>query len=118
MRYHDDIDAEPQRLRLKGGAPRSTFEQRLATLERKVAELSNILHGVTQQLVEVSAMVNALERRAESAEHVADVTMEPVVIPAEERPRKKAAYLVADSEAPPKPRQRVKDNIIVADRDS
>ncbi len=119
MRYHDDIDAEPRRLRLKEGAPRSTFEQRLSTLERKVAELSNILHGITQQLVEVSALVNALERRVTVDEHVADeITVEPVVIPAEERPRKKTAYLVADSEAPPKPRQRVNNDIIIADRDS
>ncbi len=119
MRYHDDIDAEPRRLRLKEGAPRSTFEQRLSTLERKVAELSNILHGITQQLVEVSSVVNTLERRADVDEHVADdITVEPVAIPAEERPRKKTAYLVADSEAPPKPRQRDNNDIIVADRDS
>ncbi len=119
MRYHDDIDAEPRRLRLKEGAPRSTFEQRLSTLERKVAELSNILHGITQQLVEVSGSVNALERQANVDEPAAsDATVEPVAIPAEERPRKKTAYLVADSEAPPKPRQRMKDDVIVADRDS
>ncbi len=122
MRYHDDIDAEPRRLRLKEGAPRSTFEQRLSTLERKVAELSNILNGVTQQLVEVSSVVNALERRGNVYEHADeradDITVEPVVVPAEERPRKKTAYLVADSEAPPKPRQRVNNDIIIADRDS
>lgn len=118
MRYHDDVDAEPRRLRLKEGAPRSTFEQRLSTLERKVAELSNILHGITQQLVEVSSAVNALERRASVEEHEADVTVEPVAIPAEERPRKKTAYLVADNEAPPTPRQRVNNDIIIADRDS
>ncbi len=119
MRYHDEVDAEPRRLRLKEGAPRSTFEQRLSTLERKVAELSNIIHGITQQLVEVSSMVNALDRRTAEEEPVADeLTVEPVVIPTEERPRKKTAYLVADSEAPPKPRQRVNNDVIVADRDS
>ncbi|MGZ4903324.1 MAG: hypothetical protein ACXVIG_01815 [Halobacteriota archaeon] len=121
MRYHDDIDAEPRRLRLKEGAPRSTFEQRLSTLDRKVAELSNIIHGVTQQLVEVSSAVNALERRASVDEHVADdSTAEPVAIPPVEPPRKKkkTAYLVADSEAPPEPRRRVENDIIIADRDS
>ncbi len=118
MRYHDEIDAEPRRLRLKEGAPRSTLEQRLSTLERKVAELSNILHGITQQLVEVSSMVNALERRVTVEEHVDDITVEPVAIPAEERPRKKTAYLVADSEAPPKPRHRVDKDVIIADRET
>lgn len=64
-------------------------------------------------------MVNTLERRAGVDERVADnITVEPAMIPAEERPRKKTAYLVADSEAPPKPRQRVNNDIIVADRDS
>ncbi len=119
MRYHDEKDAEPRRLRLKEGAPRSTFEQRLSTLERKVAELSNIIHGITQQLVEVSSMVNALERRTADDEPAADkLVVEPVVMPAEERPRKKTAYLVADSEAPSKPRQRVDNDVIIADRDS
>jgi len=120
MRYHDDIDAEPQRLRLKEGAPRSTLEQRLSTLERKVAELSNILHGITQQLVEVTSAVKSLEHRANVDEHVADdITIEPVVVPAEERPRKKkTAYLVADSEAPPEPHKRIDNDVVIADRDS
>ncbi len=120
MQYHDDIDANPRRLRLKQGAPRSTFEQRLSMLERKVDELSNILHGITQQLVEVTSAVNSLEHRTNVDERVAeDITMEPVVIPTEDRPRKKKmAYLVADSEAPSTPRKRIDKDVVVADRDS
>ena len=58
MRYQDDLDAMPRRLRLKEGAPRSTLEQRVTMLERRVSELSATLNGITNQLVDVSSSVH------------------------------------------------------------
>ncbi len=58
MHYQDDLVEMPHRLRLKGGAPRSTLEQRVSMLERRVSELSDTLNGITNQLVDVTSSVH------------------------------------------------------------
>lgn len=123
MRHQDDPDAAPRRLRVREGAPRSTFEQRLSILERKVSELSGILNGITQQLVDVSSAVRDLQRVVSVDEQPlpeAEVEKEPIEEPPVKRPRKgkKTTYVIAEGDAPPEPRRQFKDDVIIADRDT
>jgi len=121
MRYQDDLDAMPRRLRLKEGAPRSTLEQRVTMLERKVAELSSTLNGITQQLVDVSSSVHDMSHLPGvygSGELSSDGESvdEPSLL-RQSRRRKKTAYVIADNDYPPEPERRLGDDIIIADRD-
>jgi hypothetical protein len=121
MRYQDDLDAMPHRLRLKEGAPRSTLEQRVTMLERRVSELSATLNGITQQLVDVSSSVHDMTHLPGvygQGELSSDA--EPVDEPSslrQQRRRKKTAYVIADNDYPPEPERRLGDDIIIADRD-
>jgi hypothetical protein len=120
MRYQDDPDAVPRRLRLKQGAPRSTLEQRVTTLERKVAEFSAILNGITQQLVDVSSSVHDMTRLPGVYEHGEPANDKGQVDEPslrQSRRRKKTAYVIADNDYPPEPERRLGDDIIIADRD-
>jgi hypothetical protein len=120
MRYYDDPDEVPRRFRSKHGVPRPTFEERVSALERKVAEFSAILNGITQQLVDVSSSVHDLTQLPGVYEHdelAAD--NEQVEESSLRQPlrRKKTAYVIADSDDTQEPKPRLRDDIILADRD-
>lgn len=121
MRYQDDLDAIPRRLRLKEGASRSTLEQRVTMLERRISELSATLNGITHQLVDVSSSVHDMTHLPGvygQGELSSDA--EPVDEPSslrQQRRRKKTAYVIADNDYPPEPERRLGDDIIIADRD-
>jgi hypothetical protein len=121
MRYQDDPDTVPRRLRVKEGAPRTTLEQRIKMLERKVAELSSTLNGITQQLVDVSSSVHDMTRLPGVYEHSElSSDAEPIDEPSslrQQRRGKKTAYIIADNDYPPEPERRLGDDIIIADRD-
>jgi hypothetical protein len=121
MHYQDDLVDMPHRLRLKGGAPRSTLEQRLSTLEQRVSELSDILNGITNQLVDVSSSVHDMTHLPGvygNSEFLSDEEpCDESSLPREERRRKKTTYVIADNNYPPKPERRIGDDIIIADRD-
>jgi hypothetical protein len=121
MRYQDDLDAIPRRLRLKEGAPRSTLEQRVTKLERRVSELSATLNGITQQLVDVSSSVHDMTHLpGVYGQDELSSDAEPVDEPSslrQQRRRKKTAYVIADNDYPPEPERRLGDDIIIADRD-
>jgi len=119
MRYQDDPDAASRRLRVKEGAQRSTFEQRLSILERKVSELSGILNGITQQLIDVNSVVRDLQRAANDEQTLPGIEKEPIEeAPVKRRKGKKTTYVIAEGEAPPEPRRQFKDDVIIADRDT
>jgi hypothetical protein len=121
MHYHDDLDEMPRRLKLKGGTPRSTLEQRMALLERKVSELSDTITGITRQLGDVSASVHDMTRLPGV---YGNDELSSDVEPFEEssslrlqRRRKKTTYVIADDNYPLEPERRLGDDIIIADRD-
>jgi SMC interacting uncharacterized protein involved in chromosome segregation len=118
MRYQDDPDAASRRLRVKEGAQRSTFEQRLSILERKVSELSGILNGITQQLIDVNSVVRDLQRAANDEQTLPEIEKEPIEEAPVKRKGKKTTYVIAEGEAPVKPRRQLKDDVIIADRDT
>jgi uncharacterized coiled-coil protein SlyX len=119
MRYQNDPDEVPRRLRVKQGAPRSTLDQRVTNLEHKVAELSSILSGITQQLVDVSSSVHdmaLLPRVNESNELPSETEPDVPSLPKPQR-KKKTTYVIADVDCTPEPQRRVGNDIIIADRE-
>ena len=121
MHYQDDLVEMPHRLRLKGGAPRSTIEQRVSMLERRVSELSDTLNGITNQLVDVSSSVHDMTHLPGvygNGEFSNDAkTCDESSVSRQERRRKETTYIIADNNYPPKPERRIGDNIIIADSD-
>jgi uncharacterized coiled-coil protein SlyX len=117
MRYYDDTDEISRRFRPKHVAPRPTFEERVTALERKVAEFSAILNGITQQLVDVSSSVHDLTQLPGIYEHDEPTTGNEQVEEHQSPRRKKTAYVVADSNDAREPERRFGDGIILADRD-
>jgi len=118
MRYQDDPDEVPHRLRVKQGVPRSTLDQRVTKLEHKVAELSSVLNGITQQLVDVSSSVHdmaLLPRVNESNEASETEPAEPSL--AQLQTKKKTTYIIADADSTPEPQRRLGNDIIIADRE-
>ena len=118
MRYQDDPDEVPRRLRVKQGAPRSTLDQRVTELEHKVAELSSFVNGITQQLVDVSSSVHdmALLPRVNESNELPSET-EPAEPSLQMQTKKKTTYIIADAECPPEPQRRLGNDIIIADRE-
>jgi hypothetical protein len=121
MHYQDDLVDMPHRLRFKDGDPRTTLEQRVLTLERKVSELSDTLNGITNQLVDVSSSVHDMTHLPGvygNDEFLSDAkTYDESSLPDQQRSRKKTTYIIADNKYPPKPERRIGDDIIIADRD-
>jgi len=121
MHYQDDLVDMPHRLRPKGGAPRSTLEQRVSMLERRVSELSDTLNGITNQLVDVSSSVHDMTHLPGvfgDDEFSGDAeTSDESFLPRQERRSKETTYIIADNKYPPKPERRIGDDIIIADRD-
>jgi hypothetical protein len=121
MHYQDDLVDMPHRLRFKDGVPRTTLEQRVLTLERKVSELSDTLNGITNQLVDVSSSVHDMTHLPGvygNDEFLSDAkTYDESSLPDQQRRRKKTTYIIADNKYPPKPERRIGDDIIIADRD-
>ena len=117
MRYQDDPDEVPRRLRVKQGATRSTLDQRLTTLEHKVAELSNVVHGITQQLVDVSSSVHdmALLPRVNESDECSSETAPVQPLPPQRQ--RKTTYVIADADDAPLPQRRLGNDIIIADRE-
>ncbi|MGZ4848616.1 MAG: hypothetical protein ACXV2A_02560 [Halobacteriota archaeon] len=119
MRYQDDPDEVPRRLRVKQGVPRSTLDQRVTKLEHKVAELSSVLNGITQQLVDVSSSVHdmALLPRVNESNELPSETepAEPLLVQSERK--KKTTYIIADADCAPEPQRRLGNDIIIADRE-
>jgi len=119
MRYQDVPDEIPHRLRVKPGAPRPTLDQRLTALEHKVAELSSVVNGITQQLVDVSSSVHDMALLPGVA-GVGDVPSETeAVSPSAPKPRRKrqTTYIIADADDVPEPHRRLGGDIIIADRE-
>jgi hypothetical protein len=119
MRYQDDPDAVPRRLRVKQGVPRSTLDQRVTKLEHKVAELSSVLNGITHQLVDVSSSVHdmaLLPRVSESNELPCEIEPVASLLPQLQR-KKKTTYVIADADGAPEPQRRLGNDIIIADRE-
>jgi uncharacterized coiled-coil protein SlyX len=118
MRYQDDPDEMPRRLRVKQGAPRSTLDQRVTSLEHKVAELSSVINGITQQLVDVSSSVHDMELlpRVNASDESSSET--PVQDSRHQRQRKrKTTWVIADADNTPAPQRRLGNDIIIADRE-
>lgn len=119
MRYQDDPDEVPRRLRVKQGVSRSTLDQRVTKLEHKVAELSSALNGITQQLVDVSSSVHdmaLLPRVNESNELTSETEpAEPSLL--QLQGKKKTTYIVADTDCASEPQRRLGNDIIIADRE-
>ena len=119
MRYQDDPNDVPYRLRVKQGVPRSTLDQRVTNLEHKVAELSSVLNGITQQLVDVSLSVHdmALLPRVNESNELAS-EKEPVEPSLPQLQKKKeTTYVIADVDDTPEPQRRLGNDIIIADRE-
>ena len=118
MRYLDDPDDVPHRLRVKQGVPRSTLDLRVTKLEHKVAELSNVLNGITQQLVDVSSSVHdmALRPHDESIELPSETRPVEPSLPELQR-EKNTTYIIADADDTPEPQRRLGNDIIIADRE-
>ena len=121
MHHQDDLVDMPHRSRLKGGAPRSTLEQRVSTLERRISELSDTLNGITNQLVDVSSSVHDMTHLPGvygNGEFSSDAEpCDESLSLRQERRRKKTTYVIADHNYPPEPERRLGDDIIIADRD-
>jgi len=119
MRYLDDPDDVPHRLRVKQSVPRSTLEQRVTKLEHKVSELSNVLNGITLQLVDISSSVHDMAQSARADESTELPTeTEPIeASPSELQRKKTTTYIVADAEDAPEPQRRLGNDIIIADRE-
>ena len=119
MRYQDDPDEVPRRLRVKQGVPRSTLDQRVTNLEHKVAELSSVLNGITQQLVDVSSSVHdmALLPRANESTELPSETEPDEPSPSKLQGKKKTTYIIADVDCTPGPQRRLGNDIIIADRE-
>ena len=119
MRYQDDPDEVPRRLRVKQGVPRSTLDQRVTKLEHKVTEMSSVLNGITQQLVDVSSSVRdmALLPRVNESNELPSETepAEPLLLKSEGK--KKTTYIIADADRAPEPQRRLGNDIIIADRE-
>jgi len=118
MHYQDDPDEVSHRLRVKQGAPRSTLDQRVTNLEYKVAELSSVLNGITEQLVDVIASVHDMEllpRVNEFTEPPSETKPEAPSVPKPQK--KKTMYVIADVDCTPEPQRRLGNDIIIADRD-
>jgi uncharacterized coiled-coil protein SlyX len=119
MRYQNNPDEVPRRLRVKQSASRSTLDQRVTTLEHKVAELSSVINGITQQLVDVSSSVHDMEllpRVNENNESSSETA--PVQDSRRQRQRKrKTTWVIADADNTPAPQRRLGNNIIIADRE-
>ncbi len=119
MRYQDDPDEMPRRLRVKQGVPRSTLDQRVTKLENKVAELSSFVNGITQQLVDVSSSVHdmaLLPRVNESNELPSETEPAEPSLP-QLQTKKKTTYIIADADCTPEPQRRLGNDIIIADRE-
>jgi len=118
MRYQDDPDEVPRRLRVKQGVPRSTLDQRVTKLEHKVIELSSVLNGITQQLVDSSSVhdMALLPHVNESNEFPSETEpAEPSLLQLEKK--KKTTYIIADADSTPEPQRRLGNDIIIADRE-
>jgi uncharacterized coiled-coil protein SlyX len=119
MSYKDDPDEVPRRLRVKQGVPRSTLDQRVTKLEHKVAELSSVLNGITQQLVDVTSSVHdmALLPRVNESNELPSKTepAEPSLV--QLQTKKKTTYIIADADCTPEPQRRLGNDIIIADRE-
>jgi hypothetical protein len=119
MSYKDDPDEVPRRLRVKQGVPRSTLDQRVTKLEHKVAELSSVLKGITQQLVDVTSSVHdmALLPRVNESNELPSKTepAEPSLV--QLQTKKKTTYIIADADCTPEPQRRLGNDIIIADRE-
>jgi len=117
MRYHDVPDEVPHRLRVKPTAPRPTLDQRLTALEHKVAELSSVVHGITQQLVDVSSSVHDMALLP-GVSGVGDVPSDTeATSSAQPRKKRQTTYIIADADDPPRPQRRLGSDIIIADRE-
>ena len=117
MRYYDDPDEMSRRFRSKQSTPRPTFEERVTALEHKVAEFSVLLNGITQQLVDVSSSVHDLTQLPGIYEHDESTADNEQAEERESLKRKKTAYIVADRNEAREPERRLRDGMILADRD-
>jgi uncharacterized coiled-coil protein SlyX len=119
MGYQDDPGEVPRHLRVKQGVPRSTLDQRVTKLEHKVAELSSVLNGITQQLVDVSSSVHdmALLPRVNESSELPSETEPAESSLLQPQTKKKTTYIIADADCVPEPQRRLGNDIIIADRE-
>jgi hypothetical protein len=117
MRYYDDPDEMSHRFRPRQSTPLPTFEERVTALEHKVAKFSALLNAITQQLVDVSSSVHDLTQLPGIYDHDEPTADNQQVEECRSLKRKKTAYLVADRNEAREPERRLRDGIILADRD-
>jgi len=95
------------------------LDQRVTNLEHKVAELSSVLNGITQQLVDVSSSVHdmaLLPHVNENNEFPGETEPDELSRPKLQR-KKKTTYVIADVDCTPEPQRRLGNDIIIADRE-